>query len=133
MAIKKDIVLPNGIKTNYHVISSIEVSNEKIAVFLDNFTDKSYYDLACKRQELLNKQKELEIEFDTLNNKDNLTKTQQTRLEKLVTEINNIADEVEKCKEYNKYVVLTLSTEIPFIDNFSEANIEKELKKLKLI
>ena len=133
MAIKKDIVLPNGIKTNYHVISSIEVSNEKIVVFLDNFTDKSYYDLACKRQELLNKQKELEIEFDTLNNKDNLTKTQQTRLEKLVTEINNIADEVEKCKEYNKYVVLTLSTEIPFIDNFSEANIEKELKKLKLI
>lgn len=133
MAIKKDIVLPNGIKTNYHVISNIEVSKEKIIVYLDNFIDKSYYDLSCKRQELLDKQKELEAEFDTLNSKEKLTKTQQTKLEKLVTEINNIADEVENYKEYNKYVVLTLSTEIPFIDKFSEANIEKELKKLKLI
>lgn len=133
MAIKKDIVLPNGIKTNYHVISNIEVSKEKIIVYLDNFIDKSYYDLSCKRQELLDKQKELEAEFDTLNSKEKLTKTQQTKLEKLVTEINNIADEVENYKEYNKYVALTLSTEISFIDNFSEANIEKELKKLKLI
>lgn len=133
MAIKKDIVLPNGIKTNYHVISNIEVSKEKIIVYLDNFIDKSYYDLSCKRQELLDKQKELEAEFDTLNSKEKLTKTQQNKLEKLVTEINNIADEVENYKEYNKYVALTLSTEISFIDNFSEANIEKELKKLKLI
>ena len=135
MAIKADLTLSNGVKTNYHIISRIEVDKDKniITVYLDNFINKSYYDLSQKKQELLNKQQDKEKDFDILNNKEKLTKTQKTKLDDLAKEINDLANEISKYKDYYNYVTNTTFIEIPLIDNFSEENLEKELKRLKLI
>ena len=135
MAIKADLTLSNGVKTDYHIISRIEVDKDKniITVYLDNFINKSYYDLSQKKQELLNKQKEKEKDFDILNNKEKLTKTQKTKLDDLAKDINNLANEISNYKDYYNYVTNTTFIEIPLIDNFSEENLEKELKRLKLI
>lgn len=135
MAIENDLTLSNGIKTSYHIISKIEVDKDKniITVYLDNFINKSYYDLSQKKQELLNKQQDKEKDFDILNNKEKLTKTQKTKLDDLAKEINDLANEISKYKDYYNYVTNTTFIEIPLIDNFSEENLEKELKRLKLI
>lgn len=135
MAIKADLTLSNGVKTNYHIISRIEVDKDKniITVYLDNFINKSYYDLSQKKQELLNKQQDKEKDFDILNNKEKLTKTQKTKLDDLAKEINDLANDISKYKDYYNYVTNTTFIEIPLIDNFSEENLEKELKRLKLI
>ena len=135
MAIKADLTLSNGVKTDYHIISRIEVDKDKniITVYLDNFINKSYYDLSQKKQELLNKQQDKEKDFDILNNKEKLTKTQKTKLDDLAKEINDLANDISKYKDYYNYVTNTTFIEIPLIDNFSEENLEKELKKLKLI
>ena len=135
MAIKTDLTLSNGVKTDYHIISRIEVDKDKniITVYLDNFINKSYYDLSQRKQELLNKQQDKEKDFDILNNKEKLTKTQKTKLDDLVKEINDLANEISKYKDYYNYVTNTTFIEIPLIDNFSEENLEKELKRLKLI
>lgn len=135
MAIKADLTLSNGVKTDYHTISRIEVDKDKniITVYLDNFINKSYYDLSQKKQELLNKQQDKEKDFDILNNKEKLTKTQKTKLDDLAKEINDLANEISNYKDYYNYVTNTTFIEIPLIDNFSEENLEKELKRLKLI
>ncbi len=135
MAIKADLTLSNGVKTDYHIISRIEVDKDKniITVYLDNFINKSYYDLSQKKQELLNKQQDKEKDFDILNNKEKLTKTQKTKLDDLAKEINDLANDISKYKDYYNYVTNTTFIEIPLIDNFSEENLEKELKRLKLI
>lgn len=135
MAIKADLTLSNGVKTDYHIISRIEVDKDKniITVYLDNFINKSYYDLSQRKQELLNKQQDKEKDFDILNNKEKLTKTQKTKLDDLAKEINDLANEISKYKDYYNYVTNTTFIEIPLIDNFSEENLEKELKRLKLI
>ena len=135
MAIKADLTLSNGVKTDYHIISRIEVDKDKniIIVYLDNFINKSYYDLSHKKQELLNKQQDKEKDFDILNNKEKLTKTQKTKLDDLAKEINDLANDISKYKDYYNYVTNTTFIEIPLIDNFSEENLEKELKRLKLI
>ena len=135
MAIENDLTLSNGIKTSYHIISKIEVDKDKniITVYLDNFINKSYYDLSQKKQELLNKQQNKEKDFDILNNKEKLTKTQKTKLDDLAKEINDLANEISNYKDYYNYVTNTTFIEIPLIDNFSEENLEKELKRLKLI
>ena len=135
MAIKADLTLSNGVKTDYHTISRIEVDKDKniITVYLDNFINKSYYDLSQRKQELLNKQQDKEKDFDILNNKEKLTKTQKTKLDDLAKEINDLANEISKYKDYYNYVTNTTFIEIPLIDNFSEENLEKELKRLKLI
>lgn len=135
MAIKADLTLSNGVKTDYHIISRIEVDKDKniIIVYLDNFINKSYYDLSQKKQELLNKQQDKEKDFDILNNKEKLTKTQKTKLDDLAKEINDLANEISNYKDYYNYVTNTTFIEIPLIDNFSEENLEKELKRLKLI
>ena len=135
MAIKADLTLSNGVKTDYHIISRIEVDKDKniITVYLDNFINKSYYDLSQKKQELLNKQQDKEKDLDILNNKEKLTKTQKTKLDDLAKEINDLANDISKYKDYYNYVTNTTFIEIPLIDNFSEENLEKELKRLKLI
>ena len=135
MAIKADLTLSNGVKTDYHIISRIEVDKDKniITVYLDNFINKYYYDLSQRKQELLNKQQDKEKDFDILNNKEKLTKTQKTKLDDLAKEINDLANEISKYKDYYNYVTNTTFIEIPLIDNFSEENLEKELKRLKLI
>ena len=135
MAIKADLTLSNGVKTDYHIISRIEVDKDKniITVYLDNFINKSYYDLSQKKQELLNKQQDKEKEDYILNNKEKLTKTQKTKLDDLAKEINDLANDISKYKDYYNYVTNTTFIEIPLIDNFSEENLEKELKRLKLI
>ena len=133
MSIVKKQDFANGITVNYHVISKLEITNEQITVYLDSFVDSEHFNLAIKRNNLLNEQKELENQYDSLINLENPTKTQQNKLTKVVDKLNTLADEIANCKDYSNYIANTAYVSIPFIDNFSVSNIEKELKKLDLI
>ena len=129
MALSKKITLSNGVELNYHKVANVEVDKEKIKVRIYSFISKDFYMKALDKKELQLKQNELINEFDELNNKDKLTKTQENKVNKLVDEINNLAEEISKAAEFETYVILENVIEIPFIEDFSLSNIEKELLK----
>ena len=60
MAFIKQVKLPNGIQTNYHVITDIVVENNKnIIVTVSNFLDEDTYKMAIRKLNLVKEQQAL--------------------------------------------------------------------------
>lgn len=132
MAIKKEITLPNGMVLKYHVINSVKLDSTSMTILVNSFVDKSYFDKAMEEYQLKQKQEELITEFDKLQLKKS-TKTIETKLEKIAKEINELADKISLCKNYNNYVAQLLTVNIDPITTFTETAIEEELIKRKII
>ena len=133
MSLSKEIILANGVNLKYHVLANAEiVSNNKIRLAIHSFISKDYYELAIKKNNLIKEQEALTIEFNDLNEKEKLTKTQQTKIENLVSKINELADEINKCNNYIDYIILENFIEIPIKDSFNKEDLEKELLKTDL-
>lgn len=129
MSLNKKIVLNNGLEYNYFSIGILEVSQEKIVVTLDCFKSENNFIKFKKKNELLRQQRELLKEFGPLSEKENLTKKEQEKLDELQNNINNLADKINELGDINNLVSATIKEEIPYIEDFSVPNIEKELLK----
>lgn len=129
MSLNKKIVLNNGLEYNYFSIGILEVSQEKIIVTLDCFKSENNFIKFKKKNELLRQQKELLKEFGPLSEKESLTKKEQEKLDELQNNINNLADKINELGDINNLVSATIKEEIPYIEDFSVPNIEKELLK----
>lgn len=129
MSLNKKIVLNNGLEYNYFSIGILEVSQEKIVVTLDCFKSENNFIKFKKKNELLRQQKELLKEFSPLSEKESLTKKEQEKLDELQNNINNLADKINELGDINNLVSATIKEEIPYIEDFSVPNIEKELLK----
>lgn len=129
MSLNKKIVLNNGLEYNYFSIGILEVSQEKIVVTLDCFKSENNFIKFKKKNELLRQQKELLKEFGPLSEKESLTKKEQEKLDELQNNINNLADKINELGDINNLVSATIKEEIPYIEDFSVPNIEKELLK----
>ena len=127
MSLNKKIVLNNGLEYNYFSIGILEVSQEKIVVTLDCFKSENNFIKFKKKNELLRQQKELLKEFGPLSEKESLTKKEQEKLDELQNKINGLADAINKLGDTNNLVSATIKEEIPYIEDFSVPNIEKEL------
>ena len=129
MALSKKITLPNGVELNYHKVSNIEVNKESIKVKVHSFISKDTYNKSQQKSKMIEEQEKLVKEFDELNSKDKLTKAQTTKVNKLVEQINDLANDISNQLEYIQFVIVETIIEITFIENFSCSNIEKELLK----
>ena len=129
MALSQKITLPNGVELNYHKVSNIEVNKESIKVKVHSFISKDTYNKSQQKSKMIEEQEKLVKEFDELNSKDKLTKAQTTKVNKLVEQINDLANDISNQLEYIQFVIVETIIEIPFIENFSCSNIEKELLK----
>lgn len=129
MSLNKKIVLNNGLEYNYFSIGILEVSQEKIVVTLDCFKSENNFIKFKKKNELLRQQRELLKEFGPLSEKESLTKKEQEKLDELQNNINNLADKINELGDINNLVSATIKEEIPYIEDFSVPNIEKELLK----
>ena len=129
MSLNKKIILDNGQEFNYFNIGIINVSQEKIGVIIDCFKSEENYEKFRTKNNLLNEQKDLLKEFNPLSEKEKLTKKNKERLDELQKSINNIADRINELGDISNLVSATLKKEIPYIEDFSLINIEKELLK----
>lgn len=129
MSLNKKIVLNNGLEYNYFNIGILNVSQERIEVVLDCFKSENNYRLFKKKNELLSKQQELLKEFNPLSEKEKLTKKDKEKLDSLQEQINSIADKINELGDTSNLVSATIKEEIPFIEDFSVSNVEKELLK----
>lgn len=127
MSLNKKIVLNNGLEYNYFNIGILNVSQERIEVVLDCFKSENNYRLFKKKNELLRQQKELLKEFSPLTEKEKPTKKEQEKLDELQNKINSLADAINELGDTNNLVSATIKEEIPYIEDFSVPNIEKEL------
>lgn len=127
MALSKKIKTANGVELNYHVINHIIVNKEAIYLEIDSFTDKTYYNKAIKKQELIDNQEELIKSFNELNEKEDLTNTEKNKLDKYATQINELANEITEAKDYNNYVLGRINIQLPYSNDFSIASLEKDL------
>lgn len=130
MALIKKIILPNGLEPSYHTISSISVNTDKIEIELHSFISKEYYDRAIAKEQRIKEQNDLILEFDELNNKER-TKLEDKKLDKISSKINELADEIDSLKNYEDFVVSISKLEIPYMENFSTNNLEKELLNIE--
>ena len=122
MALSKKITLPNGVELNYHKVSNIEVNKESIKVKVHSFISKDTYNKSQQKSKMIEEQEKLVKEFDELNSKDKLTKAQTTKVNKLVEQINDLANDISNQLEYIQFVIVETIIEIPFIENFSCSN-----------
>lgn len=129
MALENKMILPNGVEINYHVISLIEVTKQSIKVVLNGFKSKEYYDKAMTKINLQLEQKKLSIDFYTLNSKEKLTKSQESKRIELMNKINDLANQINDSLEYSQYVLGEYTLELSPIDNFSISSIENQILK----
>lgn len=129
MALSKKIVLSNGVELNYFKINNIEVSLDNIKIHLDAFINKEVYNLSSKKKDMIEDQSKLVEEFKKLDEKEKLTKKQEERKTELFNKVNDLADIIDKEKDYDKYVIVNTEYILPYIDDFSEVSLEKELLK----
>ena len=133
MALSKKIRLDNGLELNYHVIDIIETTSvNSIKVQLDSFISKEYYDKAIIKDLKLKEQKDLIVKFNELASKEELTKSEQTKINRLQEKINKLADEIDNSNDYFNYVLIENIVELYDITGFSKQNIENELLKSDL-
>ena len=132
MALSKQIELDNGVNLNYHVIHIVETTSATSAkVLLHGFTSKEYYIKAIQKDNLLNKQRDLVNEFTPLMEKEEPTKTEQKKLDKLQKQINDLADEIENTLDYESYVLGELIIEVNELENLSKEAVEKAFLNTK--
>ena len=129
MSLNKNIVLDNGQEYNYFNLGILNISQEKIEVVLDCFKSENNFKLFKEKNKLLLEQKELLKEFNPLSEKEKLTKKNKERLDELQKQINDLAKKIDDLVDTNNLVSATIKEEIPFIEDFSVLNIEKELLK----
>lgn len=129
MSLNKKIVLDNGLEYNYFNIGILNVSQEKIEVILDCFKTEDNYKKFKEKNKLLNEQNKLLKEFNPLSEKEKLTKEDTDKLNELQNQINNLADKIEGLGDTTNLVSATIKEEIPYIEDFSVLNVEKELLK----
>lgn len=129
MAISKKVKLDNGINLTYHTINTIFIRDNSIDIILDSFMSKKYFDLATKRDKLLQEQKQYNTKFNELYLAD-LSEKEEKELDKLAKKINEIANKIDECNYYNDFVLARQNINVPFISDFSIKNIEEYLLTL---
>ena len=129
MAISKKVKLDNGINLTYHTINTIFIRDNSIDIILDSFMSKKYFDLATKRNKLLQEQKQYNTKFNELYLAD-LSEKEEKELDKLAKKINEIANKIDECDYYNDFVLARQNISVPFISDFSIKNIEEYLLTL---
>ena len=129
MSLNKKIVLDNGQEFNYFNIGILNISQEQIEVVLDCFKTENNLKLFKEKNYLINKQKELLKEFNDLSEKEKQTKKDKEKLDELQNQINNLAEEINKLGNTDNLISGIIKEKIPYIENFSIANIEEELLK----
>lgn len=127
MSLNKKILLDNGQEFNYFSIGILEVSQEKIKVVLNCFKTEKVFNSFKEKFNLLKEQKLLLEQFIPLSEKEKLTKKEQDTLNTLQKEINDLANKIDKIGSDSKLISATIKEEIPYIEDFSIPNIEKEL------
>ena len=129
MAISKKVKLDNGINLTYHTINTIFIRDNSIDIVLDSFMSKKYFDLATKRNKLLQEQKQYNTKFNELYLAD-LSEKEEKELDKLAKKINEIANKIDECDYYNDFVLAKQNINVPFMSDFSIKNIEEYLLTL---
>ena len=129
MAISKKVKLDNGINLTYHTINTIFIRDNSIDIILDSFMSKKYFDLATKRNKLLQEQKQYNTKFNELYLAD-LSEKEEKELDKLAKKINEIANKIDECNYYNDFVLARQNINVPFMSDFSIKNIEEYLLTL---
>ena len=127
MSLHKKVILDNGQEFNYFKIGTLNIFSDKIEVVLDCFKTEEVFESFKKRIKCLKEQKLLVKEFETLSKKEKPTKKEKEKLDELQNKINDLASEIDSIGAEENLISATLREEIPFIEDFSELNIEKEL------
>lgn len=129
MSLNKKIVLDNGQEYNYFNLGILNVSQEKIEVIFDCFKSEDNYKKFKEKNKLLLEQQKLLKEFNPLSEKEKLTKKDKEQLDSLQKQINDLAEKINELGDTTNLVSATIKEEIPYIEDFSVLNIEKELLK----
>ena len=129
MSLNKKLIVDNGQEYNYFNIGIINVSQEKIEVIFDCFKSEENFKKFKEKNRLLKEQNKLLKEFSPLSEKEKLTKKDKEKLDELQNQINDLANKINELGDTTNLVSATLKEEIPYIENFSILNIEKELIK----
>lgn len=126
MAFIKQVKLPNGIQTNYHVITDIAVENNKnIIVTVSNFLDEDTYKMAIRKLNLVKEQQALIDEFTSINSKSKKSKKDNTKTTELFNKINKLANEIDSTTDFSQFILTTKTIELPYTEDFSIINLEK--------
>lgn len=130
MALSKTIELDNGVSLNYHVVDTVEILNNSTAkVLIHGFTSKEFYTKAMQKSKLQADQNKLVEDFRLLMEKEEPTKTEQKKLDKLQKQINDLADKINSTVEYDDCVLGEIIIEINDISDFSKTSVEKAILK----
>lgn len=131
MALSKKIILDNGVEYNIFKIGIIQADiSTGIKVVLDCFRNETVYDLYKERHQLLDEQETLLTKFNKLESREELTNKEKEKLAELQNEINSKADRINEIGPDNELIAGTLEITIPYVENLSVANIQKELTKV---
>ena len=131
MALSKKIILDNGVEYNIFKIGIIQADiSTGIKVVLDCFRNETIYDLYKERHQLLDEQETLLTKFNKLESREELTNKEKEKLAELQNEINSKADRINEIGPDNELIAGTLEITIPYVENLSVANIQKELTKV---
>ncbi len=131
MALSKKIILDNGVEYNIFKVGIIQADiSTGIKVVLDCFRNETVYDLYKERHQLLDEQETLLTKFNKLESREELTNKEKEKLAELQNEINSKADRINEIGPDNELIAGTLEITIPYVENLSVANIQKELTKV---
>ena len=131
MALSKKIIFDNGVDYNIFTIGIIQADiSTGIKVVLDCFRNETVYGLYKERHQLLDEQETLLTKFNKLESREELTNKEKEKLAELQNEINSKADRINEIGPDNELIAGTLEITIPYVENLSVANIQKELTKL---
>ena len=127
MALKKDLIQDNGIKTNYHKIEKIEIfTTEKIMkITVKNYADNIY---RKKEKEAQERKKQFVVLQELLDNELKKEIKNEEKIAELAKEINNFIFDEEKTYSINETEIL-----LPFDDeDVSLSSLYVKLKKQSL-
>lgn len=130
MALSKKVILDNGVEYNFFKIGIIQANiNTGIKVILDCFKNEGIYNTYKERHQLLKDQEALLVKFNKIESKEEPTKKEEEKLKELQTEINSIADKINEIGLDDELIAGTLEIRIPYVEDLSVTNIQKELTK----
>lgn len=128
MALSKAIRLENGATLNYHIVDTVETLSDKSArVLVHGFISKEFYNKAMQRTNLQDEQTKLVEKFTPLMDKETPTKAEISKLDKLQTQINEIAEKINNSPVYEDCIVGEIIVELNDLEDFSKLTIEKAL------
>lgn len=129
------VVLDNGVEVKHFIAGIFTITEDKkFEIVLDGFANAEKADAALSEFTLRAEQDKIVEQFEKLVHKENPTKTEQNKLDKLQEQINEMADKIDNAPKYDELVVETITVEIPYTEDtkITDEYIVEELLKLDI-